>query len=194
MVALLVGAWPGCTAVLSPQTEEDAITTQLVDALSRNPRTRRLGMIEYQFPPFGHRPDGVAYSKGEIDIAVLLDGSRMRYLAYECKRLNVVRDGRRRSQAAQYVMGGVLRFIVEQYAEGLPVGSMLGYVMDGDLMFARRKVVEALERKNQEVGLVKVSSGNAEPRSAERFVSDHIRSSGAPIEIRHTLLSFGRST
>lgn len=123
-------------------------------------------------------------------MAVLLDRTRRRYLAYECKRLNVKRDGRRRSLATQYVMEGLHRFITEQYAEGLPVGCMLGYVLDGDVPFARAKVIEALKRRKQEVGFVGVSRPPVTPPSAEGFVSDHIRWNGTAIEIRHTMLPF----
>ena len=189
-MALVATIWPRCIADLPVQPDEDTITIQLVDALSRDPGARRLGVVEYQFEPFGHRPDGIAYSKGKIDMAVLLDPTRRQYLAYECKRLNVKRDGRRRSLATQYVMEGLRRFITEQYAEGLPVGCMLGYVMDGDVPFARAKVIEALKRRKQEVGFVGVSHPPVTPRSAEGFVSDHIRESGTAIEIRHTMLSF----
>ena len=149
MMALVTTIWPGCIAKLPVQPDEDAITIQLVDVLSRHPGARRLGVIEYQFEPFGHRPDGIACSRGKIDMAVLLDRTRRQYLAYECKRLNVKRGGRWRSLATQYVMEGIRRFITEQYAEGLPVGSMLGYVLDGDIPLARAKIIEALRRKKR---------------------------------------------
>ena len=190
MMALVATIWPRCIANLPVHPDEDTITIQLVDALSRDPGARRLGVIEYQFEPFGDRPDGIAYSKGKIDMAVLLDRTRRRYLAYECKRLNVKRDGRRRSLATQHVMEGLHRFITEQYAEGLPVGCMLGYVLDGDVPFARAKVIEALKRRKQEVGFVGVSRPPVTPPSAEGFVSDHIRWNGTAIEIRHTMLPF----
>ena len=190
MMALVATIWPRCIANLPVHPDEDTITIQLVDALSRDPGARRRGVIEYQFEPFGDRPDGIAYSKGKIDMAVLLDRTRRRYLAYECKRLNVKRDGRRRSLATQYVMEGLHRFITEQYAEGLPVGCMLGYVLDGDVPFARAKVIEALKRRKQEVGFVGVSRPPVTPPSAEGFVSDHIRWNGTAIEIRHTMLPF----
>lgn len=146
--------------------------------------------IEYQFEPFGRGADHKAYSKGKIDMVVLFDDDRYHYVAYECKRLNVVHDGRRRSLATQYVMDGLRRFITEQYAEGLPLGCMLGYVLDGDVPFARRSIIDAMRRRSQEVGFTGAARRAATPPSVEGFVSDHVRHSGAPIEIRHTLLSF----
>ena len=190
MVEFVAAVWSVCIAGLPAQPDEDTITIQLVDVLSRNSGVRSLGDIEYQFPPFGHRGDGIAYSKGRIDMVVILDQDRYRYVAYECKRLNVVRGGQWRSLAAEYVVEGLRRFITEQYAEGLPVGCMLGYVMDGDVPFARRRVIEALQRWSQEVGFTGRTSPAATSPSMERFVSDHVRHSGAAIEIRHTLLPF----
>ena len=189
MVEFVAAVWSVCIAGLPAQPDEDTITIQLVDALSKNSDVRRMGVIEYHFEPFG-RANGKAYSKGEIDWVVLLDQYRYHYVAYECKRLNIVYGGRRRSLAAEYVMKGLLRFITEQYAEGLPVGCMLGYVMDGDVPFARRRVIEALQRWSQEVGFTGRTSPAATSPSMERFVSDHVRHSGAAIEIRHTLLPF----
>ena len=87
--------------------------------------------IEFQYEPFGYQSDGTAYSKGRIDMAVLLDQDRERYLAYECKRLNLTHSSRRSSLATLYVTKGLHRFVTEQYAEKLPVGYMLGYVLDG---------------------------------------------------------------
>lgn len=190
MVACVAAVWPGCVARLPAQPDEDTITIQLVDMLRGNPGSRRLGTIVCQFPPFGHRHDGIAYSKGRIDMAVVLDRSCKRYLAYECKRLNVVLGGRRRSLAAEYVMEGILRFITEQYAESLPVGCMLGYVMDGDISFARRSVLGAIRRRRPELGFTGLASQAGTSPSMERFVSAHVRRSGAAIEVRHTLLPF----
>ena len=190
MMAFVAMVWRGCIAKLPVQPDEDAITIQLVDALSHHPGARRLGFIVYQFVPRGHHPDGTIYPKGKIDMAVLLNRTSSQYLAYECKRLNVIQGGGRRSLATQYVMKGLHRFITEQYAAGLPVGCMLGYVLDGDVPFARTKIIEALRRKRREVGLVGATRTTVTPPSAEGFVSDHVRRNGAAIEIRHTMLPF----
>lgn len=37
-----------------------------------------------------------------------------------------------------------MRFVTEEYAEGLPVGCMLGYVMDGDLPYGLQLVQAAI--------------------------------------------------
>ena len=57
-----------------------------------------------------------------------------------------------------------------------------------DLQLAAER--RAIRRRSQEVGLTGATRRAATPPSVEGFVSDHVRRSGAPIEIRHTLLSF----
>jgi hypothetical protein len=110
--------------------------------------------IEYQFEPFGTAPNGMKFSKGKIDLAVLLDQERDRYIAYECKRLNVIYGGARNSQATDYVKQGMMRFITEQYAEALPVGYMLGYVMDRDIAFAMNQLNAAISTHKVPLGLI----------------------------------------
>ena len=193
----VVAVWPRCCAVLSSQSGEDEITTNLVDFLWQDPQVRRQFYVEYQFEPFGHKLEGTAFSKGKIskgkiDMAVVLDRNREKYLAYECKCLNVVRNSKRKPQATDYVMKGLLRFVTEQYAENLPVGCMLSYVLDGDVPFAYSKVQDAIEAKKDNVKLVGMSIRDMPTIGfARRFSSEHIRlSSGTVIEIRHALLAF----
>ena len=80
------------------------------------------------------------------------------FFTVECKRLNVtrppsvsataraVRAGRTPPRptfhhlADHYVTQGMQRFVDELYSKGLPCGGMVGYVMDGDLDGAFRRV------------------------------------------------------
>lgn len=133
----VVAVWSRCLTVLPDRPDEDVITTNLVNLLARDSGIlRQFHWIEYQYEPFGHTPEGTAHSKGRIDVAVFLNQDRDRYLAYECKRLNESRDDGRRSLAGEYVREGLSRFVAEQYSENLPVGCMLGYVLDGDVPYA----------------------------------------------------------
>ena len=186
----VVAVWSRCLDRLPPQPDEDAITTNLVDLLQRDPETRRrFHWIEYQHEPFGHTPDGTAYSKGEIDMAVFLDQDRERYLAYECKRLNEARPDGRRSLAGKYVMHGLSRFVAEQYAENLPVGCMLGYVLDGDVPYAASSVRAKIVECRTDIALVTGPHDDDAIGTARRFYSRHRRvSSGGEIEVRHALL------
>lgn len=183
-------AWPVCMAVLPEQPEEDAITINLVDHLTKDVVVRRLcHWVEYQFEPFGLAADGSKYSKGIIDIAVLFDWERERYLAYECKRLNVINGGSRSSLATLYVTQGMMRFLTEQYAEHLPVGCMLGYVLDGDVSFAKARVASVI-RSHPPVALIDGPSPLAAIETIERFRTRHTRPAGLEIELRHALFSY----
>ena len=198
----VVAVWPRCVAKLTSrpsaagQPLEDAITINLVRLLSKDPGVRRLiHWLEYQFEPFGFTADGTAYSKGRIDMALIPDRERERYLAYECKRLNVVRQGRRRSLATLYVREGIARFVTEQYADNLAVGCMLGYVMDGDVEAAQTKVRAAIDHQRSGTGLIAEPEREPSIGEVKRFLSRHRRgASGQEIEVRHALLPFGRGT
>lgn len=143
----------------------------------------------YQHEPFGTHPGGAKFSKGKIDFAVLLDQERERYLAYECKRLNVTNNGRA-SLATRYVNDGMMRFLTEQYAEGLPVGCMLGYVMDGDLGFALKQLGAAVAAQKVPLGLITGPTSAQPIAGIERFATGHQRANKIHIELRHVLLPF----
>ena len=71
--------WPKCRKVLLDQPEEDTITINLVDVLLKDVNVRRIFYyIEYHYEPFEYTELGTGYSKGEIDLVVLLDQSRER--------------------------------------------------------------------------------------------------------------------
>ena len=147
--------WPDCVALLPGQPEEDDITINLVALLLKDAIVRRICyFVIYHHEPFGMRSGGAKFSKGQIDLAFLLDQERERYIAYECKRLNVIYAGARNSLATRYVKDGIMRFLSEKYAEGMPIGCMLGYVMDGDLPFAVTQVRSAIESNRGELEIV----------------------------------------
>ncbi len=182
--------WPACVTVLPAQPEEDTITLNLVNLLSIDPVVRRIcHWVEFQFEPFGIYPNGAKYSKGKIDMAVLLDRDRERYIAYECKRLNVIHSGKRSSLATAYVTEGMMRFITEQYAEGLPIGCMLGYVIDGDLPFAMKQLTNAITL-HKTLSLVTGPTSTTPIQNIERFLTTHNRTTSTMIELRHALLPF----
>ena len=188
----VVALWPQCLAALPADPDEDTITFNLVEIVAKDPAARRLfHHLEFHYEPPGYTDEGWAYSKGQIDMAVLLDRERERYLAYECKRLNTRRSGKWSSLATRYVTQGVVRFVTEQYAAGLPVGCMLGYVMDGNVSRARRKLGAAITMHRDTIRLEWGPEDDQPLGTMRRFVSGHRRvSSGAHIEIRHALLPF----
>ncbi len=192
----VLAVWPRCVELLSEKPDEDTITINLVNILSRDTKARRLfHHLAYQHEPFGYSTDGWAYSKGRIDMALLLDQERERYLAYECKRLNVARNGKTNSLATPYVLEGMVRFITEQYAADLPVGCMLGHVLDGNVNAARRKVRAVISSYSANIGLMGKPTNSQPVGAIGRFSSLHCRPSNAStIEIRHALLPFPAST
>lgn len=155
---------------------------------------KRSYVIHYRFAgrsrrfTIGLAADGSKYSKGIIDIAVLFDWERERYLAYECKRLNVINGGNRSSLATVYVTQGMMRFLTEQYAERLPVGCMIGYVLDGDVPFARSRIADAIGG-HVPLALAEGPTPLAAIETIERFRTRHTRPTGSQIELRHALFS-----
>lgn len=182
--------WPRCIAVLPMQPVEDQITINLVALLAKDPVVRRIcHWVDYQSEPMGTDARGAKFSKGKIDLAVFLDWERERYLAYECKRLNVVSKNGRSSLATEYVQKGMMRFITEQYAEALPVGCMLGYVMDGHVPFAIGQVSAAIKTHGP-LSLINGPTTTSATQMIERFLTNHSKISGGTIELRHALLPF----
>jgi hypothetical protein len=186
----ILAVWPKCLAVLPCQPIEDRITINLVACLSKDAIVRRICFyIEYQFEPFGTAANGAKFSKGQIDLGVLLDWDRERYLAYECKRLNVIYNGQRSSLATEYVKEGMMRFLTEQYADGLPIGCMLGFVMDGDIVFAMAQLNSAIQAHNVPLALVSGPTTAPSIGGITRFLTEHQRPTHL-IELRHALLPF----
>jgi hypothetical protein len=186
----ILAVWPKCRAVLPGQPIEDNITINLVAYLSKDAVVRRICFyIEYQFEPFGTAATGAKFSKGKIDLGVLLDWDRERYLAYECKRLNVIYNGQRSSLATEYVKEGMMRFLTERYAEGLPIGCMLGFVMDGDIVFAMAQLNTAIQTHGALLALVSGPTGAPSIGGVTRFLTGHKRQTRL-IELRHALLPF----
>ena len=182
--------WPRCLSVLPQGPDEDTITANLVNLLQRDPDTRRrFHWIEFQYEPFGYTPEGTAHSQGSVDMAVILDQDRDMYLAYECKRLNDLRDDGRRALAGRYVTDGLSRFVESQYSDNLPVGCMLGYVLDGDVQYAAAKVRATIVERSQDVALDMTPRDDVAIGVATRFYSRHRRGSkGLVTEVRHALL------
>ena len=130
----VAAVWPVCLdrlATLCRQPDEDEITLNLVELLNKDPVfLRSFHCVHFHYEPVGRTSEGLRYSLGEVDIAVFLTQDHDTYLAYECKRLNVRRSDGRRTLATEYVKCGVARFARGQYSRELPVGGMLGYVLD----------------------------------------------------------------
>jgi len=191
LLTRILHLWPTCIALLPQQPDEDTITINLVHLLAKDAVVRSIcHWVEYQYEPFGVHPSGARFSKGIIDLAVLLDWEREKYLPYECKRLNVIHSGSRSSLATPYVVEGLIRFVTEQYAEGLPLGCMLGYVIDSDLSFALKQIHAAIDAQKVPLLMIDGPCQGTAIHGIERFATGHQRASKSQIEVRHVLLPF----
>jgi len=181
---------PTFVAALGDNPHEDLITINLVDRFHLDVIIRRMFYHwQYQFEPFGHDENGVAYSKGKIDFVAFWDQEREKYLAYEAKRLNVKSGSGIQSNASVYVTKGLIRFVKEQYSKSLPVGCMLGYVLDGNATSVDPKVRQAIAANAILVGLTAGPTSLNSISTAIRFESDHDRDNGGgTINIRHALV------
>jgi hypothetical protein len=187
----VVEVWPQCLSLLPEQPEEDFITANLVNLLSKDAIMRKICYLEYHYAPFGMQPNGAVFGKGYIDFALILDQDRDIYIAYECKRLNVRYKGRRRSLAGPYVNEGMMRYVSEKYSDGLPFAGMIGYILDGDVPFARSQLWNAINVEKDSLCLVEGPNLAERTLIPECFTTLHQRPNGiSAIEIRHVLLSF----
>ena len=187
---------PACITALGENPKEDEITINLVSRFHLDPVVRRLfHHWEFQFEPSEIDENGAYLSKGKIDLALFWDLNREKYLAYEAKRLNVRTGKSTTSLATPYVTEGVARFVTEQYSKGLPVGCMLGYVLDGNVSGVHPKIAKALDDNKTLVGLIQGPNVLEPVSSAHRFQTDHNRKNdGGLISLRHALVPCVEST
>lgn len=191
LVEIIERVWPMVIARLDNTEKEDSITQRLVDVLRDERSVCNIGFL---VPHHKLREADVAgdyTTKGILDMALFLDQDHERYIAYECKRLNIVDiNGKRKgSYAGTYVEDGVVRYVTAKYAEKLPYGCMIGYVMDGDKTFALKQLIGAIDKRKK---LIKLKSAKIEAndRYFTEFETLHGRNLGnAEIVVRHRLFS-----
>ena len=194
----IVALLPRCVSSLGSNPHEDCITRNLVSRLWASATVREIAKVEHEFEPFRVDARGNCVSTGRIDFvahSVRIAGPsripvRETYLAYECKRLNVRTETRMRYLAPEYVDDGVVRFVSGQYSDGLPFGCMLGYVIDGDVAAADKRVRASLRSEESATGMFKGPISLSTERACIQFETHHHQSrSGECIEIRHILVS-----
>ncbi len=131
--------------------------------------------------------------QGRMDIVFSpLVATEVVYFCLECKRLNVTKSGYTRAYATEYVIHGMMRFITGQYSSQVQHAGMLGYVLDGNVAGAIRRVSTAIGRRCEELGmekpcLVRQSSIRTADVSAKE--TRHWREgNGDPFVIQHLFL------
>ena len=88
---------------------------------------------------------------GRIDLFFTHGNREDVYFSFECKRLNVILNGRRKILATEYVKAGMMRYVTSQYAASLLHGGMIGYILDGDLRTAIIRINEEIKKHCKEL-------------------------------------------
>jgi hypothetical protein len=190
LIDAILRVWPSCRATCLATTLEDEMTRKLVILIRKDDKIRSSPFfVESQLELLPPDLKGDVTAKGYLDIAVLFfTASRKVYLACECKRLNIPDGcGGRRSLATEYVLQGMMRFVRAQYAKTFPVGTMIGYVMDGDTPNATSAVVSQVRRYNRRLRCRVRDVRTGAPPVA--LTTTHRRQSG-DIQLTHLLIPF----
>lgn len=183
-------AWAQCRKGLASDGHEDHISAKLV-ALLRRQRTRTIPYnIVYQPSDPVLDQAGTPYIRGRHDIRVIFAlGDDDAALIYECKRLNVVRDGKKSTLATEYVTDGMMRFVTCQYAPRLRQGGMVGYVMNGELADGGGKVRQAILVHAVSLCLEEEPPPAIDDLKADEFTTTHQRlDCASPLRLNHLLL------
>jgi len=112
-------------------------------------------------------------------------------VAFECKRLNVTSKNGILSLTGLYVKKGMMRYVCAQYARELPLGAMIGYVLDGNTGAAEARLVSAITAR----ALALRSSTRPVILNPIGFVrrlatSHHRLGETRAFEVRHALLPY----
>lgn len=191
VAAAVEAAWPTCIAPLqaakNTMTHEDFITNHLINALIRSKAVP--GRIVPQYALLAPNTQQLIQVASKIDFVLTIGDDEGVYLACECKRLNVPYKAKTRALAYEYVRDGLTRFVNGQYANGLPLAMMIGYVMDAQVSSAHARLKKALQRSK----LISLKGAQHPPATTGaliRFFTTHQCAAGHNIEVRHTLLGW----
>jgi len=127
--------------------------------------------------------------KGYIDFAIFFDFNPENYIAYECKRLNVLFPSGFQSLADKYIGEGLMRYVSAQYAQELPFAVMVGYVLDGNAPKAIDAVKSQIKKKSSKLHCY--NSPQTVDLSAVSFITRFSTSHSRPsieIEVQHLFL------
>ena len=165
-------------------THEDHITEHLVQSLIRTKKVP--GRIVYQYTLLVEDVAGDVSMSSNIDFVLTVGDDEDVYLACECKRLNVPYKTGVRGLVGEYVDEGLMRFVSGQYANGLPLAMMLGYVMNARTEHARRGLRRAMSIRSAAIRLQMERDAPVEVGYPLRFNTTHACSQHHTIEVMHT--------
>jgi hypothetical protein len=180
----------------SPDEKEDHITNTLCKIMRRHRAARNLPFqVHTQFVELEPANDE---KLGRLDIVFIpLVNREDIYFCLECKRLNVIKDGKPRSYASEYVSFGMIRFITGQYSKAVRHGGMTGYVLSGNVAAAIRNVEANIKARQAELqmeapgGFVASSLLRGEAHLKE--TRHHRFKSNEPFCIHHVFIGYDRA-
>ena len=196
ILRLILSTWEEMPP-LPPDALEDPTTEALCRALRKNRNSASLPFrIDIQMVELD---PGAGQGQGRMDVAFSpMVPHEAYYFSLECKRLNIVVQGRRRSLATEYVRQGMLRFVRRQYGNQVRHGGMLGYVLDSRIDLAIRSVKTAIISRGQDLmidGDAALRRSTFVPEIKRVFETAHRRNGTAdPFLIQHIFAAAARIT
>lgn len=149
ILSLVLTSWAEMPSP-APDETEDNITIALCRMLMQN-RTARGLMFQIRTQVVELEPMS-GEDLGRLDIAFIpLVPREDIYFCLESKRLNVLKDGKPRSYASEYVRLGMMRFVTGQYSRMVRHGGMLGYVLDGKIPVAMSNIETNIRERHKEL-------------------------------------------
>jgi hypothetical protein len=143
---LVIESWDGMPSPASDE-KEDNITTSLCRLLKQNKTLRglpfRITIQRVELEPLAREE----LARQDLVFEPLHPCEDI-YFCLESKRLNVIKDGKLRSYASEYVTHGMLRFVTGQYSKAVRHGGMIGYVLDGNVTTAIINVEDNIKKQN----------------------------------------------
>ncbi|HEX3152029.1 MAG TPA: hypothetical protein VHR66_28405 [Gemmataceae bacterium] len=129
---------------------------------------------------------------GRIDLKFLPAMSALEevYFAFECKRLNALVNGTRRTLASEYVTEGMMRFVTGQYSASMAHGGMIGYILDGKRDDAIRLVEQNVGIRRGELMMddpANLTESRVRPDSQE--VRESVHKLSRPFLLHHLFLA-----
>jgi hypothetical protein len=136
----------------APDEVEDNITIALCRALQQN-RTARGLMFQIRTQVVELDPvPGEDFGRMDIVFIPLVPREDI-YFCLESKRLNVVKDGKTRAYASEYVTCGMMRFVTGQYSKAVRHGGMIAYVLDGNVVHAMTNIENNMRMHQSALGM-----------------------------------------
>lgn len=148
---LVISTWEAMPLPKS-DAREDPTTEDLCRRLRQNRNSSELPFrIDIQMVELDPAENE---DQGRMDIAFSPPVPREDiYFCLECKRLNVVNNGKVRPYTSEYITHGMMRFVRGQYAKSVRHGGMLGYVLDGNVAQAIKNISGLIRKRFKELGM-----------------------------------------